>query len=390
MSLLVVLGMHRSGTSATAGFFSFLDFFPGLQLLSSNEFNPKGYFESTKIVSENDRLMRHFGLSGWNDVRPLIFDVENSSVSEMKESATNVFQSEYRSQERKILKDPRTCRLLPVWKEVFSDLGEKTQYVVTLRSPADVVASLSRRDGMHPNQSALLYAIYLMDAERHSRGEARALVRYAELLNNTQYVLGELDGHLGTAFSATEPEVLAKACAFLDPKLDHKSAAAPLPDSPFVDFAYEVYNAFDRHFYDASPAVFDQLQDKLDTLRSALEPWLARSARTEALESQIFVHGQAIYEAASQNAHATVYWRTPSLNYLESRSLVQPFNFGDEEQTLVFSLPATPDRFLSLRLDLTDRPAFCEVRELSLNDAAGCVRWTANGNRSLSGVLLAA
>lgn len=378
MSLLVILGMHRSGTSATAGFFSFLDYFPGLQLLSSNEFNPKGYFESTPVVLENDRLLRCFGLSGWNDVRPLVFDVENNSVSKTKDSAVNVFQSEYRNQKRKILKDPRICRLLPVWKAIFSDLGEKTQYVVTLRNPADVVASLSRRDGMHPNQSALLYAIYLMDAERHSRGEVRALVRYDELLNNTQHVLGELDGHLGTAFSATEPEVLAKACAFLDPKLDHKSAVAPLQNSPFIDFAYEVFNAFDRHFYDDSPAVFDQLQGKLDTLRSALEPWLARSAHMEALEAQIFVPGQAIYEAASQNAHATVYWRTPSLNYLESRSLVQPFNFGGDEQILVFPLPATPDRFLSLRLDLTDRPAICEVRELSLNDATGCVRWTAD------------
>ena len=379
MSVTIVLGMHRSGTSATAGFFSFLDFFPGLHLISSNEFNPKGYFESSQVIFENDRLLRHFGLSGWSDVRPLFFGVEKNTVLKIKESAIDVFQSEYRGQERKILKDPRLCRLLPVWTEVFSDLGEKAQYMVTLRNPADVVASLSRRDGMHPNQSALLYAIYLMDAERHSRGEVRALVRYAELLNNTQHVLGELDGHLGTSFSATAPEVLARACAFLDPKLDHKPGPVPLPNSPFIDFAFEVHNAFDRQFYDVSPAVFDQLQDKLDVLRSMLEPWLGKSERMEALESQIFVPGQAIYKGASKNSRSTVYWRTQSLNYLESRTLVQTFNFGGDVQTLVFSLPATPDRFLSLRLDLTDRPAFCEVRELSLNDATGCVRWTANG-----------
>lgn len=386
MSLIIVLGMHRSGTSATAGFFSFLDFFPGFYLLSSNEFNPRGYFESEQTVLVNDHLLRHFGLSNWDDACPLSFDTESLSMSKLKDSAINIFRSEYKKQEKKLLKDPRICRLLPFWKEVFSDLGEKTQYLITLRNPADVIASLSRRDGMHPNQSALLYAVYLMDAERHSRGEARALVRYAELLNNTQHVLSELDDHLGTAFSATEPEVLVKACAFLDPELDHKSSSAPLPDSPFIDFAHEVYNTLDRHFYDASPAVFDQLQEKLDTLRSMLEPWLAKSARMEALESQIFVPGQAIYKAASRNSRSTVYWRTQSLNYLESRTLVQTFSFGGDEQTLVFSLPATPDCFLSLRLDLTDRPAFCEVRELSLNDTMGCVRWTANGARGFVSV----
>lgn len=380
MSLIVLLGMHRSGTSATAGLIAQLDYFPGYQLFSGNESNQKGYFEDKNIVAHNNILFRELSLIDWRDVG-YVKQIESSSTRfQLIEKAKKVFLNEYGDKKNKIFKDPRTCRTLPFWLEVFNEIKEDALCVFTLRDPVDVIASLSRRDAMHPNHSALLYAVYLIDAERYSRGRVRALVRYEDLLNKTYDVLGELDSRLGTAFLAADSKILSNACAFLDSELNHKSDVFSIENSIFIDFAREVYNVFDRHFYDDSPTVFDQLHDKLNTLRAALEPWLARSVRMQhALESQIFVPDQAIYEAASQNAYATVYWKTPSLNYLQSRSLVQPCKFGGDEQTLVFRLPATPDRFLSLRLDLTDRPAMCEVREISLNDAMGCVRWLATG-----------
>lgn len=379
MSLIILLGMHRSGTSATAGLIAQFDYFPGHHLLPENKFNEKGYFEDKKIVAHNDFLLRELNLFDWRDIGSVKKIEKNKIHSQLIEQTKEIFFKEYGDEKNKIFKDPRVCRTLPFWLEAFNEVREKVLCVFTLRCPSDVIVSLLRRDGMHPNQSALLYAIYLIDAERHSRGQVRALVRYEELLNKTCDVLADFDSRLGTKFLAADPEILSNAYDFLDSELNHKPDPFSIKNSIFIDFAHEVYKAFDCHFYDASPAVFDQLQDKLDTLRAMLEPWLARSVRMQTLESQIFVPGQVIYDAASQNAYATVYWKTPSLNYLQSRSLVQPFKFGGSEQTLVFPLPATPDRFLSLRLDLTDRPTLCEVREISLNDATGCVRWTAKG-----------
>ncbi|WP_145995419.1 sulfotransferase [Macromonas bipunctata] len=377
MSLIVLLGMHRSGTSATAGLITHFDYFPGHQLILGDEFNKKGYFEDKKIVAHNKNLLQAMDLVGWQDAGPAKKIEENNGCLNLIKQTKKVFLDQYSEKSNKVLKDPRVCRTLPFWLKTFDEIKERALYIFTLRNPDDIIKSLLRRSRVHPNHSALLYAAYLIDAERHSRGQVRALVRYEDLLNKTRDVLGELDNRLGTAFLAADPKTLSDACSFLALELNHKSDALSIESSIFIDFAHEVYKAFDRHFYDASPAVFDQLQDKLDTLRAMLEPWLAKSARIEAMESQIFVPGQAIYDAASQNAYATVYWKTPSLNYLQSRSLVQPCKFGGDEQTLVFSLPATPDRFLSLRLDLTDRPALCEVREISLNDAMGGVRWTA-------------
>lgn len=386
MTFIVVLGMHRSGTSATAGFLSLLNFFPGHNLFPPNRFNPKGYFENKSIVFENDRLLSVLGLYGWSDPQKIDLDFSKEITSKLKLADIDNFLKAYNHQSYKILKDPRLCRLLPSWKQVFLELGEIPQYLITLRDPADVLASLARRDGMHPNHSALLYAVYLIDAERHSRGEPRALVRYKDLLNNTLDVVNDLDNRIGTSFTSSAPELLSEALAFLDPELDHKSNDQSVSNSAFIDFAYEVYDAFDRHFYDVSSVVFDQLQIKLDRLRAMLEPWALQAARLEALRAEIFAPKQTLYEIASENAFAKVYWKTTSHNYLESHSLSLPFKFSNNENSLKFILPSVLDRFIGLRLDLTDKPSFCVASHIALIDDSGATRWIASGVESFANI----
>jgi hypothetical protein len=54
---IVVLGMHRSGTSAFAGILHLLRFDFGDHLLEGNQFNQGGYWENRAIVRSNDRLL---------------------------------------------------------------------------------------------------------------------------------------------------------------------------------------------------------------------------------------------------------------------------------------------------------------------------------------------
>ena len=51
---LLVVGMHRSGTSAVTGVLHNFGYNVGQSLLPGNEFNEKGYFEDTSIVTENE------------------------------------------------------------------------------------------------------------------------------------------------------------------------------------------------------------------------------------------------------------------------------------------------------------------------------------------------
>ena len=64
--------MHRSGTSATTGFLTFLGAYPGKNLISGNSFNPKGYFECKKIVDHNNKILKKLN-SSWLDFNALNF-----------------------------------------------------------------------------------------------------------------------------------------------------------------------------------------------------------------------------------------------------------------------------------------------------------------------------
>ena len=70
---LVILGMHRSGTSSVAGALSLLGAAAPKTLLEPAPDNPKGFWESREIVQFNDRVLQA-GQSWWNDWRDFDFD----------------------------------------------------------------------------------------------------------------------------------------------------------------------------------------------------------------------------------------------------------------------------------------------------------------------------
>src|SRR5580700_7972119 len=67
---LVVLGMHRSGTSALAGMLHHLGVALGNRLMPATSDNPRGYWEHAEIVAANERLLASLGW-GWDDIRSL-------------------------------------------------------------------------------------------------------------------------------------------------------------------------------------------------------------------------------------------------------------------------------------------------------------------------------
>ena len=64
---VLVLGMHRSGTSALARAVQMLGVYLGNNFLSPRPDNPTGYWEDKHICDLNERLLAAFGLK-WEDV----------------------------------------------------------------------------------------------------------------------------------------------------------------------------------------------------------------------------------------------------------------------------------------------------------------------------------
>ena len=74
------------------------------------------------------------------------------------------------------LKDPRICRLLPLWQRLLERRGIEPAYLFSLRGPEEVARSLQARDGQSLHQARLLWAQHLVMAEAATRGSARTAV----------------------------------------------------------------------------------------------------------------------------------------------------------------------------------------------------------------------
>jgi len=63
---IIVLGMHRSGTSAFTGVLNILGVELGSNLMEPTKENPRGYFEKRAVMEINDEILNILG-SSWDD-----------------------------------------------------------------------------------------------------------------------------------------------------------------------------------------------------------------------------------------------------------------------------------------------------------------------------------
>ncbi len=178
---LLLLGMHRSGTSALAGVLRLLGVELGSSLMPPNKFNPRGYWEHQEIVDLHERLLCDLG-SHWHDTRPLPSGWwRHQSIRWAHDALRDLIERDFHEEGVWAIKDPRMCRLLPLWQSLLHDLRLQPSYVLMLRHPAEVAQSLARRDGFPAGKSFSLWLQHTLAAEADSRGHRRVIVRFEDL-----------------------------------------------------------------------------------------------------------------------------------------------------------------------------------------------------------------
>ena len=194
---VVVLGMHRSGTSSLAGMLDGLGCRGPATPMPGTDANAAGYYESLPVFRLNDAILTALG-SRWDDWRPLRPDLHLSPrLAEFHDKARAVVEAEYGDGSLIYLKDPRISLLLPFWQGVLRDAGYRCVYVHTHRSPSEIGASLQRRDDIDPGLSLLAWLSQVLQAERHSRGEVRHFTSYEALLRDPAAVAAAAEAAFG-------------------------------------------------------------------------------------------------------------------------------------------------------------------------------------------------
>jgi hypothetical protein len=254
--IFLVLGMHRAGTSALSGLLAAAGAGLPAHSMRADEFNPRGYFESDRIVWVNAARLHGNG-SAWDD--PLLFpcpDWPPEQDERWRALAREVLQEEFADAPRPLMKDPRLSVLLPAWRPVFADLGLQPRCAIAVRRPAAVAASLVRRDGFSPEKALLLWASHMVAAVVNTRDLPRVFVSYDELLADWRREAARIEAGLGLPSPAHDPHAAREVDAFLAPDLRHNAGGGDLARYGWAgELAARVHRALDEATAGGAPAL---------------------------------------------------------------------------------------------------------------------------------------
>ncbi|MNZ33393.1 hypothetical protein D3C78_507380 [compost metagenome] len=208
---IVILGMHRSGTSLLAKTIKSLGVYIGRdeEMIGPREDNPEGFWEHSEIVDVHEKLLGNLS-SSWDTTKPLpeewwLSEEVVSYRSQIKDIVTGNFSN------RAVwgFKDPRTCLLLPLWKSVFQELDIEPIYIICLRNPLNVAASLQKRDRFTNEKSMALWTLYVMSSLYYTIDERRMVVSYDRLLEQPVETGEGISHFLNIPYNGTERDLMS-------------------------------------------------------------------------------------------------------------------------------------------------------------------------------------
>ena len=217
----LVLGMHRSGTSAITQVLALAGTSLPAHVMPGDEHNAKGYFEPWKIAIFNDQRLRAGG-SAWDDIFAYPYRALPPALeADWHVRAGKLFDAEFRRSVWPLMKDPRATVLLPFWRAVLAERHIGIRCVIPVRHPLAVASSLSRRDGFSPEKSVLVWSAYMLAAEAYTRDLPRAFLSYDALLSDWRGEVARLEIAHGAPLPRLTAAAGRKIDAFLTRDLRH-------------------------------------------------------------------------------------------------------------------------------------------------------------------------
>ena len=231
VSVISIIGMHRSGTSALAGALHKLgaDLGPRSSWIQPASDNPLGFFEYAPVVDLNRDLLTALG-GTWSSPPPLPRGwLDDERLGELRIRAQELSAE---IPERMIVKDPRLSLVQPLWE----DVGSVPASVLCVRHPRAVADSLRARNEFTVDQGLLLWFRYNA-AALLNRPDA-LIVEYESLLADPVPELTRIAEHLDPEVSTKTIEAAAHTV--------HRDMAhhqgADVPDSPIGEMCRRLYD----------------------------------------------------------------------------------------------------------------------------------------------------
>lgn len=281
---VIVLGMHRSGTSAMTGALHELGLSVGDPdaLIDASEHNPRGHWEVKSLVFLNEMLLHELGGS-WSAPPAADRDDQLALAGSDWRTGAHSAHATRLPDDPWVWKDPRLCLLLDFWRAV---LDEPPVVVMVVRSPHDVARSLSRRSGIEGPYGLALWERYTRSALTSAVGLPAWVVHYEELIAEPERAIRDVLGFLAAeGVAPNEPDVDAAVRITTWPT-SARPAEEPAPDT-FSPEQQQLRTVVEGLRGRLDPAGIDALGPETPGLRDLFEtgapsmPKVLRSATSE-------------------------------------------------------------------------------------------------------------
>lgn len=225
---IIVLGMHRSGTSLLAEAVCRWGAYAGRakDLIEAGRANPRGFWEFEPLVSFNNLLLASLD-ADWCLPPPegteALMELR-ASEQWFKKRASYLISRMEAAGRPWFWKDPRLCILLPFWKKHLD-----ATYVITIRKPTEVALSLFKRNGMPTSAALLLWQYYMLSLLKNVHDvQSKIFVEYDALASGSDEEFRRLSAFLDANCGGSSDPAgrLKNMMSVATPELNHNGPEA--------------------------------------------------------------------------------------------------------------------------------------------------------------------
>jgi len=304
--------MHRSGTSTVARLINLLGAYLGDDELLREPLpdNPEGFWERRDIVLLHERVLAALGTT-WAATLPLPAGWSSAeAMRPFKIELCRLIETTFAEHRLWAWKDPRTCLLLPLWRDVLRELGIGLACVFVVRNPLDVANSLNKRNGFPINKSLGIWFNYNLSGLLAVNTLPTVFVSYDALLSDWRHELRRCCDALGLDWRHDQGAFERAVTDFLKPGHRHSMSdpTAVRDVNPLVDklFGIILPRALSSRRHDATcnettRAMYKQFQDYSAFFSADL-------CATRSLERELMLLKEHYAYASNWRPAAPVHW----------------------------------------------------------------------------------
>lgn len=318
---ILVLGMHRSGTSAMTRVLNLLGAELGEHLLGPGFSNEQGFWEHLDAYRIDDQLLTSLGMS-WDDPRRLPENwTETTYYTQALQTISQILNRDFGKSRIWAVKDPRICRLVPLWRDALRQMNVRPIAVIALRHPDEIAGSLAIRDGLSRSQVYLLWARHLCEAELATRGMRRCVVRYDRLLADWRAEVTQATKATGLQWHISLEDAAPDIDMFLNPDSRHHHRRLPSDarqhgtDGAWIDKMFHAYYGI-AETEDWSAAVeitdsftqiaslwdgyLDEVREKHDAANVQLQALMAERSQSQSISDMLVSTRSTVLTAVTE------------------------------------------------------------------------------------------